>query len=119
MEEYLEEYGHTFNKRLFEFAVALLLKRNGKPVDAFDKEAVAQFLKTAETNVRMDDSHDVPYVFNLMLSEQSTGAQDVAKAAADTKEYIDNQYGWKTRPFDEFYIKTVALGVPIYWDEML
>ena len=119
MEEYLEEYGHTFNKRLFDFAVTLLLKRNGKPVDAFDKDAVAQFLKTAETDLKMDGSHDVPYVFNLMLSEQGTGTQDVAKAAADTKEYIDNQYGWKTRPFDEFYMKTVALGVPIYWDEML
>ena len=29
------------------------------------------------------------------------------------------EYGWKTRPFDEFYMKTVALGVPISWDEML
>lgn len=119
MEEYLEEYGHTFNKRLFDFAVTLLMKRNGKPVDAFDKEAVEQFLKTAETKLKVDNSHDVPYVFNLMLSEQDNVSQDVAKAAADTERYINNQYGWNTRAFDEFYIKTVALGIPIYWDEMI
>lgn len=119
MEEYLEEYGRTFNKRLFEFAVTLLLKRNGKPLDAIDKETVTQFIKTEGTAIKMDGSHDVPYVFNLMLSEQGTGTQDMGKAAADTKEYIDNQYGWRTRAFDEFVVKTMALGVPIYWDEML
>lgn len=119
MEEYLEEYGRTFNRRLFEFAVTLLRKRNGNPVDVYDKDAVEDIFKKSEMSIQMDGSHDIPYVFNLMLSEQEGGTPDVAKAAADTANYIRNQYGWESRPFDEFYIKTVALGVPIYWDEML
>lgn len=119
MEEYLEEYGHTFNRRLFDFAVKLLRKRNGNAIDTYDKDAVTEILKTAEVKLQVDGSHDVPYVFNLMLSDQDGGTPDVAKAAADTERYIKNQYNWKTKPFDEFYIKTVAMGVPIYWDEML
>lgn len=119
MEEYLEEYGHTFNKRLFDFAVKLLKKRNGNSIDGYDKEGVEEILKTAGVRLPSDGSHDATYVFNLMLSDQEGGTPDVTKAAADTERYINNPYGWRTRPFDEFYIKTVALGIPIYWDEML
>lgn len=119
MEEYLEEYGHTINRRLFEFATKLLRKRNGNEIDVYDKESVEEILKTSEVRLPSSGSHDVAYVFNLMVSEQEGGTPDVAKAAADTERYINNPYGWDTRPFDELYIKTVALGVPIYWDEML
>lgn len=35
------------------------------------------------------------------------------------KDYLDDRDGAKTRAFDEFYMKTVALGIPIFWDEML
>lgn len=119
MEEYLEEYGHTINRRLFDFAVSLLRRANGNPVDVYDKKKVEEVLTTVGVEIPSNGSHDAAYVFNLMLSEQEGGTPDVAKAAADTKRYIDNQYEWETRPFDELYIKTVALGIPVYWDEML
>ena len=41
------------------------------------------------------------------------------RLAMFVKDYVDDRDGSPTRAFDEFYIKTVALGIPVFWDEML
>lgn len=42
-----------------------------------------------------------------------------AQLALFVKDYLDDPDGAKSRAFDEFYIKSVALGIPIFWDEMM
>ena len=47
--------------------------------------------------------------------------QDEVLQAAGTSlmDYADDVDGSKTRAFDEFYAKTMALGIPILWEDVI
>lgn len=120
MEEYLEEYGFHFNRRLFEFAVSLMKGRDGNRLKPLDKEQVSSFLKSNGIGIRNDVGHDAAYVFNMAKADYyGSSLQNDAQLALFVKDYLDDPDGAESRAFDEFWIKTVALGIPIFWEEML
>lgn len=120
MEEYLEDYGYHFNKRLFQFAAGMMKDRNDLPLKAWDKEKTDEFLKAHGVNVRHNVGYDAAYVLNMARADFfGSSITDETKLALFVKDYLDDKDGSETRAFDEFYIKTVALGVPVFWDEML
>lgn len=120
MEEYLEDYGYHFNKRLFEFAVGMMEDRNGNALQPWDKEKTESFLKEHRISVRNNHGHDAAYVLNMARADYwGSSITDEAHLAMYVRDYLDDPDGADTRAFDEFYIKTVALGVPVFWDEML
>lgn len=120
MEEYLAEYGYHFNKKLFEFAVGMMEDRNGEVPDAWDKKRVEDFLETQGVEVENDVGHDLAYILNMARSDFfGSSIKDDKSLALFVKDYADDPDGAETRAFDEFYIKTVALGVPIFWDELV
>lgn len=120
MEEYLEDFGYHFNKRLFEFAVDMMEDKTGKPIKAWDKEKTAEFLKSQGVTLERDFGHDAAYVLNMARADYyGSSIIDESHLAMFVKDYIDDRDGADSRAFDEFYIKTVALGIPIFWDEML
>ena len=120
MEEYLEDYGYHFNKKLFDFAVEKMRDRNGNKLQVFDKEKVNSFLAGHGIKLRNDYGHDAAYVFNMARADYWGGAiTDEPHLALFVRDYLEDPDGSPTRAFDEFYIKTVALGIPIFWDEMM
>ena len=120
MEEYLSEYGYHFNKRLFEFAVSLMEDRNGSRLQAWDKEKTATFLKDNGVGIRNNVGYDAAYVLNMARADFfGSSIPDEQHLAIFVKDYLDDRDGAKTRAFDEFWIKTVALGIPVFWDDML
>ena len=120
MEEYLEQYGYHFNKRLHDYAVELMKDRNGKTINPFDKSKTAEFLKAHGVSLKNDMGHDASYVLNMGMSDfYGSSIPDETHLAIFVKDYLDDKDGSPTRAFDEFFIKTVALGIPIFWDEML
>ena len=120
MEEYLGEYGYHFNKKLFEFAVSMMRDRSGRTLQPWDKEKTEEFLRTYSINLKNNHGHDAAYVLNMARADYfGSSLPDDARLALFVKDYLDDFDGSDTRAFDEFYIKTVALGVPIFFDEML
>ena len=120
MEEYLEDYGFHFNKKLFEFAVGMMEDRNGEKISPWDKKRVEEFLKSQGVKLKNDIGHDPAYVLNMAIADYyGSSIPDEKHLAMFVKDYCDDEDGSPTRAFDEFYIKTVALGIPIFWDEML
>ena len=120
MEEYLSEYGYHFNKRLFDFAVEMMEDRNGKPLSVWDKEKSEEFLRANNVKIKSAKGHDAAYVLNMARADYWGSALfDEQHLALFVQNYIEDPDGSPTRAFDEFYIKTVALGIPIFWDEML
>lgn len=120
MEEYLEDYGYHFNKRLFEFAVEMMEDKNGQPLKPWDKQKTSEFLKAQGITLENDKGHDAAYVLNMARTDYyGSSIIDEPHLAMFVKDYLDDKDGAETRAFDEFYIKTVALGVPVFWDEML
>ena len=59
------------------------------------------------------------YIMIGLPFEEDDDIEAIVDLAGRVKDYMDDLDGSPTRAFDEFYIKTVALGIPIYWDEML
>ena len=120
MEEYLEDYGYHFNKRLFEFAVEMMEDRNGQPLKPWDKQKTTEFLKALGVTLKNDKGHDAAYVLNMARADYfGSSIADEQHLALFVRDYLDDKDGSPTRAFDEFYIKSVALGIPIFWDEML
>lgn len=120
MEEYLSDYGYHFNRRLFEFAVSIMEDRDGNPIEPWDKDKTTTFLSSHNVTLENDYGHDAAYVLNMARSDYWGGAiTDEQHLAMFVKDYLDDIDGAESRAFDEFYIKTVALGIPIFWDEML
>ena len=120
MEEYLAEYGFHMNKRLFDFATSEMVDRAGNPLKVWDKEKTETFLKANGVSLRNNHGHDSAYVLNMARADYWGGSlTDEAHLAQFVKDYLDDPDGAKTRAFDEYYIMTVALGIPIFWDEML
>ena len=120
MEEYLEDYGYHFNTKLFEFAVGMMEDRSGNKLQPWDKDKTEQFLKANGVNLSNNYGHDAAYVVNMARADyMNSSISDENHLAKFVKDYMDDLDGSPTRAFDEFYIKTVALGIPIYWDEML
>lgn len=120
MEEYLEDYGYHFNSKLFEFATSLMRNRDGNKLSVWDKDKVSTFLKSNGVVLNNNQGHDAAYVVNMALADYwGSSIFDDAHLALFAKDYLDDKDGAKTRAFDEFWIKTVALGIPIFWDEML
>lgn len=120
MEEYLEEYGYNFNERLYQFAVSMMRDRTGTKMDAWPKDKVESFLKNNGVSLQNNAGHNAAYVLMMGLADYyGSSIADDKHLALFVKDYLDDPDGAKTRAFDEFYIKTVALGIPIFWDEMM
>lgn len=120
MEEFLEDYGFHFNTKLFEFAVGMMEDRSGKRLSPWDKKQTEEVLKTYGIELKNNHGHDAAYVINMAMADYfGSSITDERHLAMFVKDYLDDPDGSPTRAFDEYYIKTVALGIPIFWDEML
>jgi hypothetical protein len=119
MEEYLSEYGYNFNEKLYLFAVSLMRDRSGNKVQPWEKEKVEAFLKNHGVNIE-SVGYNAAYVLCMARADYyGSSIADEQHLALFVKDYLGDIDGSKSRAFDEFYIKCVALGTPIFWDEVL
>ena len=120
MEEYLADYGFHFNSKLFDYAVGMMEDRLGQKLKPWDKEKTEDVLAVYGIKLKNNSGHDAAYVINMARADYlGSSIIDEAHLAMFVRDYLDDKDGSPTRAFDEFYIKTVALGIPIFWDEML
>ena len=120
MEEYLEDYGFHFNKKLFYFAIGMMVDRNGNKLSVWDKDKTEEVLRENGISLKNNFGHDAAYVINMARADYwGSSLSDELHLALFVRDYLDDRDGASTRAFDEFYIKTVALGIPIFWDEVL
>ena len=120
MEEYLSEYGYHFNERLYQFALSMMKDKAGNKLQGWSKDRTAEFLRSNGVTLENNHGHDASYVLSMARADYlGSSIIDDKRLALFVKDYLDDPDGAKSRAFDEFYIKTVALGIPIFWDEML
>lgn len=120
MEEYLERYGRHFNKGLFDFATSMMIDRNSRKQQIWDKTQTDEFLKRHGVSVKNAIGHDAAYVLNMARFDYyGSSIVEDGKLAMFVRDYCDDIDGNPTRAFDEFYINCVAKGIPIFWEEML
>lgn len=120
MREYMSYYGRHFSKPLYEMAVSMMETREGGKVKVMEKEAVMEKLKANNVTVKNDKGYDIPYVWAMATADyMGSSISDEQHLAKFVKDYCDDPDGSKTRAFDEFYAKTLAMDIPVVWEDLM
>ena len=119
-EEYTEQYGCHFNKKLYEWAVSMMRDRNGNKVTPKTKEQVTEFLRLNGITLENDKGHDAAYVHAMLFADcwGSSLAND-RQLAFGVRDFLDDPDGSQTKAFDHFVVDCRAKEEPIFWDEMI
>lgn len=119
-EEYVDQYGHNFNRKLYEFAVSLMRDRNGSGIKALPKEQVTEWLKTQGVTLKNDIGYNAAYIYAMAKADYyGSSIKDNIHLALFVKDYMEDPDGNPERAFDGFVMSCRAKDEPIFWDEML
>lgn len=120
MEAYLSNYGHHISKPMYKWAVSQMRDRNGKKAQPMDKEEVMGILRANSVEVERDYAYDAPYVYMMAkMDYYGSSIMDENHLAKYVHDYLDDIDGSDSRAFDELYVKTIALGIPIDWQDLI
>lgn len=119
-EEYTDQYGLHFNRKLYEWAVSMMTDRRGDSVDTMTKEQAREWLSTYGVTLDNDKGYDAPYVLAMMKADYYHSAiEDEQHLALAVRDFLDDPDGSKSKAFDHFVVDCRAKGEPIFWDEMI
>lgn len=124
MDEYLSQNGWHFNKKLCEWAVSKMWKKDaaGKkiPVQVTPREALQQLFKTHNINIENNVGYDCMFVYHMAKSDfLGSSLPDEKSVAKYVKDYIDDPDGYDGLPMTRFYADCIGSGTPIMWEDML
>lgn len=120
MDAYMSSYGHHISKAMYRWAVSQMRDRNGNKPKPMEMEEVKKLLDVYRVEVKNDKGYDVPYVFMMAkMDYYESSIPDEPHLAKFVKDYLDDPDGSPTRAFDELYIKTVAMGIPLVWEDLI
>lgn len=119
-EEYTDQYGCHFNRKLYEWAVSMMYDRDGKQPEVKTKEQVTEFLRGHGVELVNDKGHDAAYVLAMLRADYWGGSYNTEEQLAlGVKDFLDDPDGSRTKAFDHFVVDCRAKDEPIFWDEML
>ena len=105
-------YGRHISKPLYEYAVSMMVSRDGGKVKTMEK--------ANGVTVKNDKAYDLPYVWAMGTADyMGSSITDEAHLAKFVKDYCDDPDGSPTRAFDELYAKTLALDIPLIWEDLM
>lgn len=120
MREYLSYNGRHFSKPLYEWAVKMMETKTGDTVAPVEKSAFDEKIKTYGLALDNNKGYDGPYVWAMATADyMGSSIIDERHLAMFVCDYLDDPDGSPTRAFDEFYAKSMALGIPIPWEDVL
>ena len=125
MQEYLDTYGWHFSKKMCEWAVSKMKRKNPQtqkeePLEYMDKDETEEFLK--KYNVVLDNvkGYDHVYILAMVRSDFFKSAiTDEQHLALYVKDFFGDTDGYPTMAFTRFYADCIGSGTPIQFDDML
>lgn len=124
MEEYLSQYGWHFSKKMCEWAVSRMYKRNSLdkkiPIQSWNKDSVDKLLNKYGVTIENKISYDYVFAANMCIADYyGSSIIDEQHVALFIKDYVDDPDGYEELPFTRFYADCIGSGVPINWEDML
>lgn len=118
MDEYLSQNGWHFNKRLCEWAVSNMKKKDssGKEVDVqkTSKEDLENLFKAHNLKIENNVGYDVVYVYHMAKADFfGTSIISDRHLLQYVKDYIDDVDGYDGLPMTRFYADCIGSGTPI------
>lgn len=119
-EEYVDQYGCHFNKKLYERAVSMMSDRDGRQVEPKTKQQVSEILSARGVTLDNDKGHDAAYVYAMLYADcWGSSYKTEEQLALGVKDFLDDPDGSETKAFDHFVVDCRAKGEYIFWDELL
>lgn len=124
MEEYLSQYGWHFSKKMCEWAVSRMYKRNSLdkkiPIQSWNKDSVDKLLNKYGVTIENKIGYDYVFAANMCIADYyGSSIIDEQHVALFIKDYVDDPDGYEELPFTRFYTDCIGSGVPINWEDML
>ncbi len=125
MVNYLRHYGYHFNKKMCDWAVSQVRRKNpssGKmePIEPWSKEKVDELMKRYGLTLENDVLEDARYVLHMAVADFfKSSLKDEASLAQFVKDYVDDADQADGFIFNRFYADCLRNGQPIEWSEML
>ena len=124
MEEYLSQYGWHFSKKMCEWAVSRMYKRNSLdkkiPIQSWNKDSVDKLLNKYGVTIENKIGYDYVFAANMCIADYyGSSIIDEQLVALFIKDYVDDPDGYEELPFTRFYADCIGSGVPINWEDML
>lgn len=121
MVNYLRYNGPHFNKKLLDFAVSKMTKKDDAPIQAFTKEQVDAKLGYAGVNLKNNQLYDYVFVANMCKADflGSSIPNDDMHIAMYIKDVIEDPDGYDGLPFNRWYADMCRKGIVINWEEMI
>ena len=124
MKRYINNYGCHFNKKLCDWAVGKMYKKDasGKKqyITPYTKEQTDALLKQYNVQVERNTLYDAVYVINMgkadYFGSSIPNEQCLARYVKDVLDDVDADDGYV---FNGFYAKCIFCGTPIEWEDML
>lgn len=124
MEEYLSQYGWHFSKKMCEWAVSRMYKKNSLdkkiPIQSWNKDSVDKLLNKYGVTIENKIGYDYVFAANMCIADYyGSSIIDEQHVALFIKDYVDDPDGYEELPFTRFYADCIGSGVPINWEDML
>lgn len=124
MEEYLSQYGWHFSKKMCEWAVSRMYKRNSLDkkvsIQSWNKDSVDKLLNKYGVTIENKIGYDYVFAANMCIADYyGSSIIDEQHVALFIKDYVDDPDGYEELPFTRFYADCIGSGVPINWEDML
>src|SRR5574344_1612153 len=121
---YMQNYGKHFSKRMYEFAVSKMYKRNpdGSKMrfSPISKEAFNNFMSAQGIQLENDMLYDGCYVYSMAEADfKGSSIEDERHWALYVKDLIDDPDAADGQVFNRFYADCMLHGIPIDWENML
>ena len=124
MEEYLAQNGWHFNKKLCEWAVSKMKKKNQlnkiDKITPYTKDNLDALLKANNVSIENDVGYDALYVLNMAKADYhgSSITEDV-KMIKFVKDYLDDPDGYDGIALTRFYADCIGKGEMIPWEDVI
>ena len=125
MERYLSYYGYHFNKKLYDFAVGKMRKKDRQTgreerVQPMDTEHLENGLKKYKINIGSEEIYDAAYLASMVEADfWGSSIKDEEQMFLYIKDVLCDVDGYDGIVFCRFLADCSAKGMPIMWDRML
>ena len=124
MEDYLSQNGWHFNKKLCEWAVGKMKKKNQlnkiDKIAPYTKENLETMLANNNVNIENNIGYDALFVLNMTKADfYGSSITEESRLIKYVKDYLDDPDGYDGIAMTRFYADCIGKGEPIPWEDVL
>lgn len=118
--EYKRKHGKHFTKELCEFAVSMMSRKDGNPIEPLKREEVDKMLKTFDVTLEHNKDYDHVFVANMGKADYlGDSIPDMQYLARYIKNVIDDPDGYEGIAFCRWFTDMCEKKIEVPWQDFV